>query len=78
MSSPWSNNQTLLRGQLRALREDAGLTQVQLAERLGKPQSYVSKVELGDRTLDFLEVREYCRACDHSFIDFVVELERHL
>ena len=36
---------------VRKLRASAGLTQTQLAERLGKPQSYVSKIESGERGL---------------------------
>jgi len=37
---------------LREARLAAGLTQTQVAERLGKPQSFVSKVELGERQID--------------------------
>lgn len=36
-------------------RKAAGVTQVQLAERLGRPQSFVSKVERGERRLDVIE-----------------------
>ena len=36
-------------------RTNAGITQVELAERLGRPQSFVSKVEGGDRRLDMIE-----------------------
>jgi transcriptional regulator with XRE-family HTH domain len=36
-------------------RTNAGVTQVELAERLGRPQSFVSKVEGGDRRLDVIE-----------------------
>jgi len=39
-------------------REVAGLTQVQVAQRLGKPQSFVSKYERGERRLDFTEFLE--------------------
>jgi transcriptional regulator with XRE-family HTH domain len=49
-------------GILRDLRRTAGLTQAQLADRLGKPQSYVSKVERGERLIDPIELRWWCRA----------------
>lgn len=40
---------------LKQAREAAGLTQVAVAERLGKPQSYVAKTESGERRLDVVE-----------------------
>ncbi len=63
---------------LRQLRLDAGLTQAQLAQRLKKPQSYVSKFEAGERRLDLLEVREICRAVEVPFLKFAKDLERLL
>ncbi|GHU07447.1 hypothetical protein AGMMS50225_04380 [Betaproteobacteria bacterium] len=75
MISIWLPSHLTLRAQLRELRENSGLTQVQLAQRLGKPQSYVSKVESGERNMDFLEVRAYCLACDEDFVGFVTILE---
>ena len=50
-------------------RHEAGLTQADLALRLRRPQSFVSKFEAGERRLDvveFLEVAEAigCRATD--------------
>lgn len=55
-----------LRGFLRQLRKDAGLTQAELALLLGKPQTFVSKSELGERRLDFLETLDFCQACGLS------------
>ena len=40
---------------LKAAREKAGLTQIQLAHRLGKYRTYVSKYETGERQLDVVE-----------------------
>lgn len=40
---------------LKMQRKAAGLTQTVVAERLGKPPSYVAKYEGGDRRLDVLE-----------------------
>lgn len=48
-------------GILRTLRHNAGMTQATLAERLGKPQSFVSKVERGERLIDPVELRWWCR-----------------
>lgn len=50
-----------LRKLLVQARKKAGLTQIELAQKLSKPQSFVSKYELGERRLDvveFLEVTE--------------------
>lgn len=43
-------------------RKDAGLTQVELAERLGQRQTFVSKYELGERRLDVAEFIEISKA----------------
>ena len=45
-----------------AARKRTGVTQVELAARLGKPQQFVSKVEQGDRRLDVIEFVAICRA----------------
>jgi transcriptional regulator with XRE-family HTH domain len=45
-----------------AARKGAGVTQVELAARLGKPQQFVSKVENGDRRLDLIEFVAIARA----------------
>jgi transcriptional regulator with XRE-family HTH domain len=47
-----------------AQREKAGLTQQQLADRLGKPQSFVAKYEGGERRLDLIEFLAIARALD--------------
>jgi len=48
--------------ELVAARKTAGLTQVQLAERLSKPQSFVSKIERGERRIDVVEFCAMARA----------------
>ncbi len=44
---------------LRQARLDASLTQEQVAERLGKPQSFISKSENGERRVDALELEAF-------------------
>ncbi len=56
---------------LRQMREEAGLRQVDLADKLGHPQSFVSKYESGDRCLDLLELEEVCKALGTSLSEFV-------
>ena len=40
-------------------RLDAGLTQIEVARRLRRPQSYVSKCESGERRVDVVELAEF-------------------
>lgn len=60
---------------LRTLRENAGLRQVDLAERLGRPQSFVSKYESGERRLDLVEIQALCQALGTTLVAFVQEFE---
>jgi transcriptional regulator with XRE-family HTH domain len=52
----------LFRDLLKQQRTSKKLTQVELAARLGQPQSYVSKYENGERRLDFVETFLVCQA----------------
>lgn len=63
---------------LRQVRLDAGLRQVDLAERLGRSQSFVSKYEAGELRLDIWEVRQICQAVGISLEAFVRRLEQTL
>lgn len=60
---------------LRDARERAGLTQIQLAQKLKITQSYLSKVERGERRLDFVQVRRWCHALGLSLPQFVADFE---
>lgn len=58
----WDQRRKALTEVLKRLRVEAGVTQIDMANRLDKPQSYVSKYESGERKLDFVEVMEICEA----------------
>jgi transcriptional regulator with XRE-family HTH domain len=51
-----------LRERLKQARLDAGLRQVDVAQQLAKPQSYIAKIESGERKMDFIEVLDLCVA----------------
>lgn len=38
------------------------MRQVDVAERLGRPQSYVAKIERGERRIDLVETMNFCDA----------------
>lgn len=61
---------------LRQLREDAGVRQVDLAEQLGVPQSFISKYESGERRLDVIETSAIARALGTTLADVVRRLEK--
>jgi transcriptional regulator with XRE-family HTH domain len=46
---------------LRQARIKAGLTQVEVAAKLRRPQSFVSKCESGERRVDVVELTEFAR-----------------
>ena len=50
-----------LRNELREARLRAGLRQLDVALELGKPQSYVAKVESGERRIDLIEALDLCQ-----------------
>lgn len=71
MTSLHSPRNQALRDQLRTARESRGITQVDLALKLDKPQSFVSKYETGERRLDVLEFAGVCNALNLDAADFL-------
>jgi transcriptional regulator with XRE-family HTH domain len=69
--SIYSAGQNCLQELLRQVRVEAGLTQTELASRLQKPQSFVSKYESGERRLDLVELQQVCRAVGIDLVHFV-------
>ena len=59
-------------------REDAGLTQVDVARKLGRPQSFVSKYERGERRLDLVEFLEVAGALRMNPVSFLRRLQRQI
>ena len=63
---------------LKELREAKAIRQIEIAEKLGVPQSFISKYESGVRRLDILELRRICQIIGISLQDFVKKLEERL
>ncbi|WP_369050902.1 helix-turn-helix domain-containing protein [Burkholderia gladioli] len=58
------------------LRKQRGLLQQEVADRLGRPQAFVSKVESGVRRLDVVELLDFLRVLNvdpHAFIDALLD-----
>jgi transcriptional regulator with XRE-family HTH domain len=60
---------------LRKAREAAGLTQVEVALRLAKPQSYMSKVETGERRIDPIELARFAEIYGRDVAYFLSALD---
>lgn len=63
---------------LRQVRQQKGLTQAQLAQRLNETQSWVSKCERGEHRLDLMELRVFCLALEVPLGEFVQQIESAL
>lgn len=66
-----------LQALLRQARTDAGLRQADLAQRLGMPQSFISKYESGERRLDLVELGQICEAIGLSLQELVKRFEEY-
>ena len=72
--SVFSNRYRAFLAGLIEARRRAALTQVDLAARLDKPQSFVSKVERGERRLDFVEFVDWAQAIGVDELDLAAAI----
>ena len=54
------------------------ITQEELAKKLGVTQTYISKIERGDRRIDVIELMEYCKATGISLSILIQKIESRL
>ena len=71
MKTIYSKEYKAVLRKLKKARKKSGLTQVEIAKRLGKPQSFVSKIENGERRLDIIELKHIARLYKTSVNDLV-------
>jgi transcriptional regulator with XRE-family HTH domain len=76
--SIYSRQYALFTELLRAAREEAGLTQEEVAARLRATQTFISKCERGERRLDVIELCSWCAALGIPTSQFVDQLEQKL
>ncbi len=74
--SAFSRKYTRFRQLLADARRAAGLTQAELAKKLGRPQSFVSKFEGGERRLDVIEFLEVARALKVDPLSIIADVNR--
>lgn len=70
-----ADRRALLRKELRLARLRSGLRQSDVSERLGKPQSFIAKIERGERRIDLVETLSLCRVIGldpHALIDLLI------
>jgi transcriptional regulator with XRE-family HTH domain len=63
---------------IRVTREQANVTQSQLAQQLGIDQTVISKMETGERRIDFIELRNICNALNIDLQLFITIFEAKL
>jgi transcriptional regulator with XRE-family HTH domain len=76
MKSAFSRRHGHFRKILADARRNAGLTQAALAKKLGRPQSFVSKFERGERRLDVIEFLDVARALSVDPHRVISDLDR--
>lgn len=54
-------------------RKDAGITQAELGQRIGQRQTFISKVELGERRIDIAEFLGLCSALRVDYAELLEE-----
>jgi transcriptional regulator with XRE-family HTH domain len=67
----FSDEYRIFRELMRELRIQKGMTQAELSSALGMAQSFVSKYEMGERRLDFVEVDKICEVLGFDLPNFV-------
>jgi len=59
--SIYSSKYKIVLQNLYKTRQESGLTQIDVAKKLNKPQSFISKVERGERRLDIVELEMFAK-----------------
>lgn len=71
--SIFSRDHKYLIGQLKRAREEVGLDQAEVAKKLEKTQSYISKVESGQRRIDLIQLKDFAKVYKKKLNFFLKE-----
>lgn len=77
-SSVYSREYEVFLQVLRETRKEAGLNQSDVAKGIRQTQSFISKCERGERRIDIVELRVFCRSFGLPLAEFVQRFERAL
>ena len=69
--SIYSTDYKFLINQLKKARKEARLTQKEVAKKLGKTQSYISKIEAGDLRIDVIQLKEFAELYKRNLEHFI-------
>ena len=76
--SVFTDAYAILLSTLVTLRKRSGVSQVELARRLGRPQPFVSYLERGERRIDLIEFHAIVRALDADPVTVFAEIAAKL
>lgn len=74
----YEDEYALLGRLLREIREESGVTQIEMAEALGENQPWISRHESGEHRFDLVQAFDYLSVINVSLTEFVKRFEAEI